>query len=231
MAENRNRMSNAQQEIERLRKQQEEEMKRNELQAQREQFDEGLNRLADLAVEYQTTRQDDSITDLLTTFLDVALEMQEMMQTVEAVNLAMQCVNEAINFLDTANKMDEDMITATMETKYNVFTYWKQKIRNQQAIRNHRNRIRNFANNLGMKFDMARGMVDAMQDFAKSLNRTAKRQKKKGGGAGPSSRAQAFMAERAKARGVQAPTFEGGGAPQGGAPAASGSGDYSDIFH
>lgn len=227
MAESKNRMSHARAEIEKAKKKQEKELKKTEMEESKAEFNERLDNLATLAIDYEQTRGlEDPITQLIMSFLNIALEMQEMMQTVEAVSLAMQCVNEAIVFLDTANKMDEVMLDTTLETKYNIFTVWKQKIQHRRAINNHKKRIKSFARSLGLKFDMARAMVDAMQDFAKSIQKTSIKQQKKNGTVSLTPRADAFLS--AKRQGTKAPDTS---TPPTSGGTASGDTDYGDIFH
>ena len=85
---------------------------------------------------------------------------------------------------------------------------------------------------VGMKFEMARAMVDAMQNFAKNIQKTSAKQNKKGAPSQAPSRAAAYLAERAKSKGMQAPETKK--EPDGGTtPPASGGADndYGDIFH
>ena len=175
------------------------------MKAQKEKFDQSIEELADRALEAMETRgKEDPITELLVNFLEVAIEMKDTMQTLEAINGAMQCVTDAIQFLDNALSMDQLMIESTMQHQYGFFARLKHKRQAKRAIRNHKNRMKQIVTNLEMKMEMAKSMVAIMKEFSVSMKKMSdKKKKKKGDGAAAApSRAAAFLEERARAKGV-----------------------------
>ena len=209
----------------------EKERKEQALKESRERFDAKITQLADLAVEYSQERgEEDPITQLLVAFLEVAMEMKDMMKTAEAVTVAMQCVGEAISFLDDANIMSNEMLEQTTTHKYNWWTRMKQRRLHRRAIRNHRNRMREFAGGLNAKLDMAQEMVKSMKKFAVDLQKSfgKKKKGKSGESAGISARTAAFLQERAQLRNATINTDAMGGKP---AAASADEGDYGGVFH
>lgn len=205
----------------------------------KEHFDAKITQLADLALEYGRERgEQDPVTQLLVAFLDVAMEMKDLMKTAESVTVAMQCVEEAISFLDETNTMSNQMLESTVRQKYTFWARMKQRRLHRRAMRNHRNRMKAFAEGLQAKYDMAQEMVKSMKRFATDLQKSFNKKKRGKKGAAPaagmSPRVANFLQERAQQQNVSVDVSKYNGTAEGGAPnagAAGGSGDYQDIFH
>lgn len=186
----------------------EKERNKQEMERAKKQFDDKITELADLAVEYSQNEDQQPLAQLLMTFLDISLKMQDVMKTVQAVSVAMNCITEAISFLDTVNQMDNDMLDGTLQTKYGALSRFKQRMKHRKAMRNHRNRMKQFISGMDAKFNMAQDMIKSMdkfsQDIQKSFNKRNKKKGADGGSSAPvmSSRAKEFLASRAKEKGV-----------------------------
>lgn len=191
--------------------------KQENMRAAREQFDQRILDLADKALEFQRTRgEQDPITEILTTFLEVSLELRDTMQTLEAITGAMQCVTEAISFMDNAINVDQDMMDMTLEHKYTAFTRIKQRIKHYRVMRNQKARTQMIVSQIAAKMKMAQDMVQGMRAFSESMKRSMEKKNKKRKGSAPTnSRAAAFLASRAQETGAAS-----GSAPSGPAPAA-----------
>ena len=228
------RMASISEELEREKARMRKEQEEREMAETKRRFDERMGELADLVLEYQQTRGlEDSITMMLTTFLDVALRMQEAIKSIEAISVAMNCVTEAISFLDSLNEMDSQMLTQTMQEKYTFWKRVKQKRMYRKAAQNHKNRIRQVINGLRLKMEMSQEMLRQMEGFSKSMQGAFGTKRGKKGSAQPavSATTQTFLAERAKARGVDVATAGRGTAAPASAPAAgNGSGSFDDIL-
>ena len=217
--------------LERERARQKDREKR-EMEETKRRFDERMNELADLVLEYQETRGlEDPITVMLTNFLDAALRMQEVTRTVEAISLAMDCVTEGITFIDSLNSMDSKMMEQTMQEKYTFRRRMQQKRMFRRTIKNHQNRIRQMFNGLKLKMQMSQEMVRQMEGFSRSMQGAfGGRRKKKDAQPPLSATTSAFLAERAKARSGDAIAAGGGTAPApaGGPTPPAGGGDVFD---
>ena len=102
-------------------------------------FEEGLSKLVDKVIEEELKAQQNQgqqtiIGEVLMTFLDVALEMKEMMKTMQAINVAMECLGDAIGFLDQALEFDNQLISNSLEVKYGFFQRWKQKQQQKEGV-------------------------------------------------------------------------------------------------
>lgn len=200
------------------------------------QFGAKMQKLADTYLRLEKERgTEDPIVGLLVTFLDAALEMQTMMESMEAINTAMSCVTEGIKFLDDAINFDQQMIKETTKENYGFFARFKARREMKKAIRNNAGRMLRVVDGLSMKHEMITSMVDAMskagvkikQRSEKMAQKRAKKAAKRPGGAptGPSA-AQRFLDSRRAELGMGGGT----GSSAGAAPAASGSSDISDIL-
>lgn len=191
--------------IEEEKKKIEQENAKEQMEARKQQFDQSVLELADRALEAQQTRGlEDPITELLVNFLEVAIEMQDTMQTLATINSAMECITGAIEFLDNALVVDQAMMEGTLSHKYGFFARLKQRRLTQRVVRNNKNRMKQIMGNLQMKMEMAQSMVTIMKEFSLSLKKANSKKKKKAAGAAPAapSRAAAFLAERAREKGV-----------------------------
>ena len=205
---------------ERIRHEQAESARRQEakkMEESKKNFDGNIMLLAERALEAQQERgAEDSITELLVNFLEVALEMKETMSTLTAINGAMQCITDAISFLDSAVDMDQAMMDVTLQHKYGLFSRIRQKVRTMRAISNHRRRMKQIIANLSAKMQMAESMVAIMKKFSQNMQKTNARKKKKAaaaGGAAAPSRAAAFLADLAKTKGVDTSAAPAAAAP------------------
>ncbi len=217
-------------EMDKYQKNLEKERNKQEMERAKKQFDDKITELADLAVEYSTNEDQKPLAQLLMTFLDISLKMQDVMKTVQAVSVAMNCITEAISFLDTVNQLDNDMLDGTLQTKYNALSRFKQRMKHRKAMRNHRNRMKQFISGMDAKFNMAQDMIKSMDKFSQDIQKSFnKRNKKKGGEAAApvmSSRAQEFLAARAKEKGVDISVNN----TQTDTPSADSSDNMDDIF-
>ena len=143
-------------------------------------FDTKLEKLTKTAVEFeQKYGKDHDMTVLLVTFLDVALEMKNLMETMTAINVAMECMNDAIQFLDTAIDFDNMMIEQSLDQNYGFFARMRHKRKMKKAIRNNIGRMRQIADGLKMKYSMATDMMKALSGVSSQLKTSIVKSKKK----------------------------------------------------
>lgn len=216
-----------------------------QMQYQREQksseFDAKLQALANKAVDMQLKYGEEHyLTQILTTFLDVAIQLREVMETLSSINVAMECLNEAITFIDDAMIYDEQIMGEWQQQNYGFFARRKRKRKMRQVINNNVGRMKSVVDGLMLKYEMTMEITGALK------NATGKMQKymskngmsgKKGKNDAPPEKSAASMmiADIIKSRGENGDPAVGGSAPAGGtgaAPAKSNGGvsDISDII-
>lgn len=201
------------------------------------------NKTVDFILEYG---QEDFRSQMMLSFLDVALEMKDVIKMLTSINVAMSCMFEAISFIDSAINFDTMLQEDSLKENYGFFSRWKRKRRIRKVIRNNRNRMTVAIDNILGQQQMAQDIMEALRSSCErmriTMNKRDEKRKKKeekriASGKAPTapagpSKAQALIADMLKARGE-----EGGAsaaapetpAPQSGAP-QGGVGDISDIL-
>ena len=222
----------------------EEEKLKREKDRREKKFEEGLNQLVEKVIEEELKAQENQgeqtiIGEVLMTFLDVALEMKEMMNTLKAINVAMECLGDAIGFLDQALEFDNQMLAGSLEVKYGFVQRWKQQRMQKKAMRNNMHRMEMVIQGITMKYKMATSMMDMFGTMSTKLHKTMnirmeKRKKAKksaptGGIASSDSPARRMIAQAMAERGLGAPSAPSAPAQSMGG-ASGGSSDNSDIL-
>ncbi len=224
-------------------------VKKRQLEREREQRSKDLdNKILDLAnkavdfiLEYG---QEDFRSQMMASFLDVALVMKDTIKMLTGINVAMSCIFEAIEFIDSAINFDTLLQEGSLKENYGLFARWKRKRRMRKVIRNNRNRMQVAIDNILGQQAMAQDITDSLRDACERMRltmdkREAKRKKKEEKRAGdrkypPISapgKGQALIAEILKARGAQMPeTKTDGGTPADAPDKKGGVGDISDIL-
>ncbi len=205
---------------------------------QQKQFEDKILELADKVILFEQTRgEQDSLTILLATFLDAAIEMRDLMETMTAINVAMECLTEAISFMDSAINFDTVLVQGTLTENHGFFARMKARRQMKKAINNNIGRMKQVSDGLVMKFKMVQTTISSMSTvadklkgfMAKSTKKKAKASAKNGTVSTTPSRASALLAERRAAAGGSSAPSQGASAPTASAP-AGGVGDIGDIL-
>ncbi len=210
----------------------------------RVEVDDRLNTLAEKTADFiELYGEQDYRSQMMVSFLDVALEMKDVIETLTAVNVAMSCIFEAIEFIDNAINFDTELQQASLQHDYGLFARWKRRRRIRKVIRNTQNRMQAAVDNILAQQELGNVIIDSLRSATERMQFTMRRreekrqkalaQKAEGGMPAPAapSKAQLMIAEIMKARGT-AP----GGASSQPAPAVQppkpqgGVGDISDIL-
>lgn len=160
----------------------EEEKKENErLRAERsQQFDRRVEVLANQAVDRMLEYgEEDYLTQMLTTFLDLAIQLKEMVKSLSAINLAMECLDDAVKFMDDSMNMDELLMKSWRAENYGFFARLKKKREMKKAIRNNVGRIQTAVDGLMLKYQMATDMTTGLQRAMIQINEKMKKQRAK----------------------------------------------------
>lgn len=131
---------------------------------------------ADFVMQYG---ENDFRAQMLLMFLDVAVEMKEMVKMFDSVNMATQFIYECTDFIDESLKFNFDLQDRSLATKYGPFQRLAIRIKNKRTIRNNNNRMRVIMSQIASQQTMARDMVDSMQysctKMRESMERATKR--------------------------------------------------------
>ena len=192
-------------------------------------FQEKLGHLADTAIRLSQKNPD--LAEMLMSILEVMLELGDVLETIESIQQAMSCVSTAINIMNNAININQLVFDVANSQNHGFFARMKARREQKRAIRNTINGMKQVATGIINAFDMVEGINNSMRSMASTLKikmdkAKAKRQKKaaKSGGAPTNTRAQQFMAERAKSTGASVDTSSTGSSSFGG----SGSGNAAD---
>lgn len=214
-----------------------------EIQQKREKFSQRRQELEDRAVQLTLERgREDYLTQMLTMFLDVTIQMEDMINTLTDVSKAMQCITEAMTCMDSILETTYEALDETTATNHGWRERRKKKKKIKRAMRNNEGRMIEIVNMLESTHKMAYGMQNSFQKstarmqakLAKQAEKQRKiqaKQRKNSGGAEPMpSRAQQLIDKRVS----EVSGGAGDGAPAGGtAPAAGGAptvGSFDDIL-
>lgn len=214
-----------------------------QMQYEREQksseFDAKLQALANKAVDMQLKYGEEHyLTQILTTFLDVAIQLREVMETLSSINVAMECLNEAITFIDDAMIYDEQIMGEWQQQNYGLFARWKRKRKMRQVIHNNVGRMKSVVDGLMLKYEMTMEITGALKKatgkMQKYMSKNGMAGKKGKTDAAPEKSAASMMiADIIKARGVEGDGASEGSSSAGGsapsAPSAKGNSGVSDI--
>lgn len=202
----------------------------------REDFKKRVVKLIEKAAQMQQERgPEDSITVLLTNFLDVAIQMETVMDTLSSINVAMECMNDAIGFMDAAIDFDNALMDQSLEHSYSFWGRLKLSWKMKKTIRNNCGRMMAIAKGLEMKFKMSQDMLNALSTFGDRLkiamNKNNKKKAKAGEApTGPTAAQRAINDYLGQSNnGSAAPSSSTNSTSPSSAPSGSSDGNIDDI--
>lgn len=204
--------------------------------------DKLADRAADFLLKYG---KDDYRTQIMITFLDVALQMEDAINLTHDMGMAMGCITEAIGCMDDILKINGLQIQSTLAVNYGFFARWKRKRELNKAVRNNAGRMKQICDTLVGNQEMAQAIVNSLRKSSvkmqNMMQKNAEKQRKiekkaNPAAAGKPSAAESMVTELARSRaGEESSGGSVNGGVTGGATApdapAGGSGtvDISDI--
>ena len=194
---------------------------------QKEKFDRKIEELAEQAtVFYNKYGEEDWRTSLLVNFLDLSLQMKDIIEIVTAFNVANEIIYHSMNLMNTSLNMTNGMM---LEVGQNSINPLKQKFMMYRAIRHNKNTVKNMIGQMKTSIQMASLTADMYQDLSVSITGVMnklnfKREKKKSKtptpAMGTSQRGMDMVRSMASKGGST-----GGAAPSAPRPASSSGGD------
>ena len=135
------------------------------------------------------TETSQQIVEILLPFLEVAIEMQGIIEIVTSINEVVTLIGDAINILDTTMKSSNDVLTSTTQVKYGFFQRMKQKMQIRRAKANNQRRVKSLTDNIVGHYEMAMSMAEQFKVIPGQMrsamnrvkNRNNKKKKTKGG--------------------------------------------------
>ncbi len=212
----------------------------------RKDFSQKMEQLANRAAEFvMQYGKDDYRAQIMLTFLDVSMQMEDAINLLHDVGLAMSCINEAINCMDGLLGTNELFVENSLSRKYGFFARWKRKRRLNKAIRNNVGRMTQICDSLVGNQKMALSIVDSLKKSSmkmkKLMEKNAQKHQQKEAKANPAavgqpSKAEEMVAGIVKSRGGSYDAGASGsgaadsGLAAGGSSPAGGVDDISDII-
>ncbi len=169
------------------------------IQRKRVEFDRKVNSMADKILDLQERQADESLIEMLTTFLDAALRMKDVEVTLNTITEALGCITDVVSIIDDVLDSSMDMFTGSLEHNYGFRERWKRKRTMKKAMRNMRNRMRGVVDTVNNSLKMANQVVGETQKMATAMSKQRAR-KKKSKNAPPSDKAMDFLAMRRQSR-------------------------------
>ena len=128
------------------------------------QFDQQVINLGMVANKFEEKYgTEDYRTQIMAMFLDLALQMKEVIELISGVQTAMQCIGQAIDCVDDLLNMQEEMLEGSLSQNYGLFERWKRKRKINRAMRNNRNRMKQMCASIEGGQKMALDMVNALR--------------------------------------------------------------------
>ncbi len=217
-----------------------------EMKRKNQDFDAKLEKLANKTVDIlmESNEDNDFLAEMMTSFLDVALEMKRVIKTLDSINIATGCIYEAISFVDVAINYNDGLQKSSLQQDHGFFSRWKRKRQIRKAIRNNNNRMKSAIDSILGQFEMSQEIVESLRvmsermhiSMAKGKAKREKRAAKKGVTLTPTlkengtSPAKELIAKIMKERGLTPPTTVTSGTDSNTSGAGTGAGDISDIL-
>ena len=172
-----------------------------EIQHKKRQVDARIQELAEKTADIiQTQGYDSSLAQIMMTFLDAALMMQETVKLVEGMNLALGYLGDMVGFIEGSlnfqNKLFEQFANAK---SFNFIERIKMKS-------NMNKMIKNASNQMQAMFDQIKSVQGVMRMFSKEMTKFSQdmdkiNKKQNISSTAGSTRARTLVEERIKAKG------------------------------
>lgn len=196
-------------------------------------------RAADMIQKYG---KDYFMSQTLLTFLDVAIQMEDTIDLLTDVSMAVSCITDAMLCMDNILQLNSSALESTQKMNHGFWARRKAKKRMQKTITNNLGRIKEIMFMLESSQDLAFSITEGLQKsnkktqkrLAKSAERRKKYEVKANGGAPlPPTNAEKMVdkiiSERSGGDGGNAGAGGAGGAGDGGTAAPAGGGSADDI--
>ena len=150
-------------------KQADEALQKVKFQDQKKKFNAKIDELANQAAEfYKAYGEDDWRTSLLVNFLDLSLQMKDVIEVITAFNLANEIIVHALGLMNTSLNMTNGMM---LEVGQGQPSPLKQKLMMMRALRKNRNTVKNMIMQMKTSIEMASLTADMYQNLSFSISK------------------------------------------------------------
>ena len=150
-------------------KQADEALQKVKFQDQKKKFNAKIDELANQAAEfYKAYGEDDWRTSLLVNFLDLSLQMKDVIEVITAFNLANEIIFHALGLMNTSLNMTNGMM---LEVGQGQPSPLKQKLMMMRALRKNRNTVKNMIMQMKTSIEMASLTADMYQNLSFSISK------------------------------------------------------------
>ncbi|MBQ8380865.1 MAG: hypothetical protein IJY18_03125 [Clostridia bacterium] len=167
-----------------------EEMRKIEQKQAVAQYNQKVDALSEKIVYHSKLKTETSqqIVEVLLPFLEVAIEMQGIIEMVTSINDVVQLIGDAISILDTTMQSSRNILGTTNQVKYGFFQRLKQKMEIRRAKLNNQKRVKSITDQIVGYYEMAMSMAEGFKtvpvQMRSALNRIKNRNQKKKRGKG-----------------------------------------------
>lgn len=138
-------------------------MQKLKFERQKKEFDAKLQELATKAADfYAKYGEEDWRTSLLVNFLDLSLQMQDIIEVITAFNVANEIIFHAMNLMNTSLDMSSGMMMEMSSSQVNPF---KHRLTMKKAIAQNRKTVKAMIDQMKLSIEMAAetaGMYEKM---------------------------------------------------------------------
>ena len=173
-----------------------------EIEHKKRVVDSKINELAEkTAAIIQSQGYDSSMAQIMMTFLDAALMMQETIKLVEGMNLAVGYLGDMVTFVNGSLDFQNNLFKQFSQAKsFGLIERWKMKSNMNKMIKSATNQMRSM-------FDQIKSVTGVVRMFSKEMNKFSEDMKKINNKQNISStagsdRARKLIEERIKSKGV-----------------------------
>lgn len=193
----------------------------------RNEFNSRIDAIADKIIEFRERNAEEYLIDMLKTFLDVALDMRDLMDALEATSQGMQCIATAVGFIDEMLEFNMGMFETSLNHNYGFWARLKEKRRIRKAIRNNAGRMKMVVYNMTSQLKFAQELVGEMKNVTVQLKKATGKKGKKGEPSGI--KAESYIQQRLNARDSETGTASSGGTASKATPPPAATGDVDSI--
>lgn len=131
---------------------------------------------AEVVMEYG---RENYLSQILMTFLDVSIQMEGAIKTMQAVEKAMTCIGQAMNCMDSILDSYKLILEGSMEHKYGFFQRRKNKRQLKKAISNNVGRMMQICDSLVGSQELALSVATSLEKASRKMQATMQRNQQK----------------------------------------------------
>lgn len=148
------------------------------LEQNRRDFSARIEKLAERTVDMiEKNGEEHYLTQLLITFYDVAVQMEDIINTLQDVTTALSCITDAMKCMDGIMSLNSIALDSSLEENHGFWARRREKKRVKSVVKNNMGRIKSITDTLAGAQTIAFTTIDGLQEASENMQRVmAKRQ-------------------------------------------------------